>query len=262
MKELNDKLPLEEITVDSSEQVPTPKGFRYSLDITCVGTTYGWTYPMKRKSDSEQLLKSFIEQADRSIHDTKVIRFLTSDHGGEFTSSAFENFLKERGIIHQTGPPDTPNLNPQERHNRTLNQKQRALLMDAKLGPSFWIFARDVAQQLKNLTPTQKLKHAITPFEAFYNRQPDLRMVRSFGCICYAHISKHQRTKHEPTSVRGIFVGYDVARRGYKILINNNSKLIISRSVTFNEELHVQQAMGTQIPQEVKLIDGEKRKSR
>jgi hypothetical protein len=42
---INDKLPLEEITVDSSEQVPTPRGFRYSLDITCVGTTYGLDFP-------------------------------------------------------------------------------------------------------------------------------------------------------------------------------------------------------------------------
>jgi hypothetical protein len=37
----NDKLPLEEITVDVSDQTPTPKGFRYSLDLSCVGT-YFW----------------------------------------------------------------------------------------------------------------------------------------------------------------------------------------------------------------------------
>jgi hypothetical protein len=93
---LNDKLPMEEITVDSSDQVATPRGFRYSLDLTCVGTSYGWTFAMKRKSDSEGILKSFINEADRSVHTTKVIRFLTSDHGGEFTSSSFETFLQER----------------------------------------------------------------------------------------------------------------------------------------------------------------------
>jgi hypothetical protein len=101
---INDKLPMEEITVDCSDQVATPRGFKYSLDISCVGTTYGWTYPMRRKSDSEEILRSFINESDRSVHDMKVIRFLTSDHGGEFTSSNFENFLQERGIIHQTGP--------------------------------------------------------------------------------------------------------------------------------------------------------------
>jgi hypothetical protein len=185
----NDKLPLEELTVDTSEQMPTPRGFRYSLDMTCVGTTYGWTFPMRNKSDSEGLLKSFIEKSDRSIHHFKTIRFITSDHGGEFTSSSLQNFLREKGIIHQTGPANTPNLNPQERHNRTLNQKQRALLMDAKLGPSFWLFAREVAQILKNLTPTQRLEGAITPFESFHGRKPDMRMIRAFGSTCYAHVN-------------------------------------------------------------------------
>jgi hypothetical protein len=97
---------------------------------------------MKRKSDAEAFIRSFIERSDRSIHDLKVIRFLTTDHGGEFTSSSFEEYLQAKGIIHQTGPPNTPNYNPQERHNRTLNQKQRALLLDADLGPKYWIFAR------------------------------------------------------------------------------------------------------------------------
>jgi hypothetical protein len=168
---------------------------------------------------------------------------------------AFETFLQQKGIIHQTGPSNTPNLNPQERHNRTLNQKQRALLLDAKLGPSYWVFAREVAQHLKNLTPTQRLKHANTPFEAFHGRQPDLRMIRSFGCICYAHVNKPNHPKHSPTSVRGIFVGYDVARRGYKVLIDNNRKLIVSRNVTFNEGEHVHSAMGgAQAPQLVKQV--------
>jgi hypothetical protein len=160
---------------------------------------------MKRKSDSESILRSFIEQSDRSVHEMKTIRFLTSDHGGEFTSSNFEQFLQDKGILHQTGPANTPNLNPQERHNQTLNQKQRALLLDAKLGPSFWIFAREVAQHVKNLTPTQKLKFANTPFESYHGRKPDLRMIRSFGCVCYAHINQAFRLKHSTNFGAGNF---------------------------------------------------------
>jgi hypothetical protein len=87
--------------VDVSDQVSTPKGFKYSLDLSCVGTTFGWTFAMRRKSDTEGILKSFIERSDRAIHDLKVIRFLTTDHGGEFTSSSFESFLTQKGILHQ-----------------------------------------------------------------------------------------------------------------------------------------------------------------
>jgi hypothetical protein len=76
-----------------------------------------------------------------------------------------------------------------------------------------------------------------------------MRVIRSFGCICYAHVNTNARNKHSPTAVRGIFVGYDLKRRGYKILIENNTKLITCRSVTFNEGDHVRAAMGgTQPP--------------
>ena len=113
--------------VDTLEQAVTPKGYRYSLDLTCVATTYGWTYKMKKKSEAETILMSFIESADRSINPLKIIRFLTSDHGGEFTSNRFRGFLSAKGIYQRTAPARTPNYNEQERHNRSLKEKQRAL---------------------------------------------------------------------------------------------------------------------------------------
>ena len=65
---------------------------------------------MKFKSEAPTVLRNFIESCDRSVHSLKLIRFLTSDHGGEFTSNSFENYLREKGINHKTGPARTPNL--------------------------------------------------------------------------------------------------------------------------------------------------------
>ena len=79
---------------------------------------------MKKKSDADQILRNFIESSDRSMHSIKTIRFLISDHGGEFTSTDFEEYLSDKGIMHKTGPRKTPNYNNQERHNRTLNDRQ------------------------------------------------------------------------------------------------------------------------------------------
>jgi hypothetical protein len=129
--------PMEEITVDTTEQARTPAGYRFSLDMTCVGSTFGWTFKMKKKSEAPIVLRNFVESADRSIHSLGSIRFLTSDHGGEFLSSEFSNYLKSKGIFHKTGPARTPNYNEQERHNRTLGEKQRALLKDANLPDIF-----------------------------------------------------------------------------------------------------------------------------
>lgn len=36
---------------------------------------------------------------------------IRTDRGGEFTSTEFEKFLEEQGILHEKTPPDTPQLN-------------------------------------------------------------------------------------------------------------------------------------------------------
>ena len=193
---------------------------------------------MKYKSEAPTVLRNLIESSDRSVHSLKVVRFLTSDHGGKFTSNNFESYLQQKGIQHKTGPARTPNYNDQERHNQTLNNKQRALLKDAGLPDVFWTFAREVAQHVKNLTPTFALENAITPFEAFYGRKPDLTTIRAFGCPVYAHLDRTERGRHEDTSVRGIFLGYQVPRRSYYVLTDAN-KIEVTRDVTFHEDLYV-----------------------
>ena len=35
----------------------------------------------------------------------------------------------------------------------------------------------------------------MTLFEAFHGKKPDVGYLRSFGCVCYAHIAKDERKK-------------------------------------------------------------------
>ena len=99
----------------------------------------------------------------------------------------------------------------------------------------FGLLHEKLQQQLKNLTPTFVLEGAITPFEAFYGRKPDLCTIRAFGCPVYAHIHGSNRSKSDDTSTRGIFIGYNMARRAYNVLAANNS-VIVSRNVVFDED--------------------------
>ena len=87
---------------------------------------------------------------------------------------------------------------------------------------------------MKNLTPTNVLQNAITPFEAFHGRKPDMRTIRAFGSPCYAHIHRDDRGRHDDTAQRGIFLGYNVERRAYNVLVGAQ-KIVVSRSVVFNE---------------------------
>lgn len=69
----------------------------------------------------------------------KKIKILRSDNGKEYVSNEFEFFCNNNGIRHELSTPYTPQQNGvAERMNRTLVEKAKCLLFDAKLKKGFW----------------------------------------------------------------------------------------------------------------------------
>jgi hypothetical protein len=58
-----------------------------------------------------------------------------------------------------------------------------------------------------------------TPEEAFIGRRPDIGHLRMFGCLTYSHVPSEKRTKQEPTTEKGILVGYSETTKGYRIYL-------------------------------------------
>ena len=74
---------------------------------------------MKHKSETFEKFKEF--QSDVENHRNKKIKFLQSDHGGEYLSYEFGLHLKQCRIVPQLTPPGTPQRNGVSEHrNRTL----------------------------------------------------------------------------------------------------------------------------------------------
>ena len=61
---------------------------------------YGYIYLMKHKSETFEKFKEF--QSEVKNHRNKKIKFLRSDHGGEYLSYEFGLQLKQCGIVSQT----------------------------------------------------------------------------------------------------------------------------------------------------------------
>jgi len=59
----------------------------------------------------------------------------------------------------------------------------------------------------------------MTPDEAFSGKKPDVGHLRIFECITYSYIPKEKRTKLEPTTEKGIFVGYNETLKAFHIYI-------------------------------------------
>ncbi|XP_071715107.1 uncharacterized protein [Rutidosis leptorrhynchoides] len=129
-------------------------------------------------------------------------------------------FCEERGIIHQTTCPHTPQQNGvAERKNRILLEITRALMIESNVPRSFWPEALATATYLVNRLPTRalELKNPLEALTKFYKPPSNLTLrPRIFGCTVFVHIPKIERTKLDACAEKCVFVGYGVNQKGYR----------------------------------------------
>ena len=75
----------------------------------------------------------------------------------------------------------------------------------------------------------------MTPFEAPYEKKPNVNHLRVLGCAAHIHITKDERKKLEPKAKKCIFLGYGATRKGYRLHNQKTSRIIHGRDVDFNE---------------------------
>lgn len=68
--------------------------------------------------------------------------------------------------------------------NRTLAEKMRAMLIEAKLEHYLWPEALNIAVYLANRSPTVALNRK-TPYECWFGKRPDFGNLRVFGCEAF-----------------------------------------------------------------------------
>ena len=209
-------------------------GALYLLTFTDDISRKTFGYFLKTKSE---VFSKFIDFKHLVENQTgRKIKVLRSDNGREYVNGSMSTFLRENGIIHQTTVPYNPQQNGvAERVNRTIFEKARAMLFDAKLPKAYWAEAVNTAIYLKNHSPTQSLKNRI-PEEIWTGKQVNLSHLRVFGCEAHVLIPKEKRTKLEPKTQTCKFVGYATESKGYRLINPNNPKaIIIARDVVFIE---------------------------
>lgn len=72
------------------------------------------------------------------------------------------------------------------------------------------------------------------PEEGWSGRKPEYAHMRRFGCLVYYHVDQG---KLKPRAKKGIFMGYPQGVNGYRIWSGDEMKCIISRDVTFSEDI-------------------------
>ncbi|GJV48996.1 ribonuclease H-like domain-containing protein [Tanacetum coccineum] len=103
----------------------------------------------------------------------KRIKVIRSDNGTEFINNKMENFLKEKGIIHQTSCAYTPQQNGiAERKHRHLLNVARSLLFQGNIPLCFWTDCILTATYLINRLPSSVLAGR-SPFCMLYGHDDD-----------------------------------------------------------------------------------------
>lgn len=221
-------------------------GFRYFVTFVdnCSCTT--WVYLLKHKSDVFAAFKSFHFMVSTQFN--AKIQILRSDNGGEYISCDFSSFFDASGIVHQTTCSDTPKQNGvAEQKNYHLWEISHAILFTMNVCKTVWSDALLTVVYLMNKMPTHVLSHK-TPLETLLLSSPLFSLPpKTFGCVCYVHVLKLERTKLDPKALKCVFLGYGTNQKGYKCFHPPTRRFFVSRDVTFFESVPFFASRGTSL---------------
>ena len=129
---ITEKLELVHMDVCGPLPVQSLGGKKYVATFLDEATKLSCVVPIARKSDVPAVVKEILLMLENQSN-CKVKRVRT-DRGSEYVNAALTDFFAEKGILHNTTAPYTPQQNgATERLNRTLFERTRAMLFDAKL---------------------------------------------------------------------------------------------------------------------------------
>nr|GFB12365.1 hypothetical protein [Tanacetum cinerariifolium] len=113
-------------------RVASINGKRYILVIVDDYSTYTWTYFLRSKDETPEVLIDFLRLVQRGLQ--AQVRVARTDKGTEFLNQTLHAYFAAEGILHQTSVARTPEQNGVvERQNRTLVEAARTMLSAAKV---------------------------------------------------------------------------------------------------------------------------------
>lgn len=127
-----------------------------------------------------------------------VLKIVT-DNGTEFMNKNLNSFLSQRGVIHETSVPYTPEQNGLvERDIGTIKRSAKTMLnnsglqnADGEIDKSLWPYAIHCAVYASNrvINASNRMK---TPYELWHGMKPNVKNLHIFGELA---ILKRQDSK-------------------------------------------------------------------
>ena len=117
--------------------VPSLGGRKYVATFLDDYSKMSFVRILSYKSATTTAVREVIRLLENQTGET--VRAIQTDNGSEYVNAELTEYLRSKGIIHQTTVPYNPEQNgAAERLNRTLMERARAMINDANLPPELW----------------------------------------------------------------------------------------------------------------------------
>ncbi|CAI7848303.1 unnamed protein product [Closterium sp. NIES-53] len=211
-------------------------GERYVITFTDASTRYVWTGNMTNRFLAFTAFRTWLPLAERES-DTKLKAF-QCDGAGEYRSTEFTTYLQERGIRRLFSLPHAHQQSGvAERLNRTLQEKMRALLAQAQLGPLYWPFAMDHATLLHNLLSSSSLPNNASPHLLWTGKLGTTKLLRVFWCVVQYRPPTAPLGKFDQRAKWGLHLGIEKQYYAWRIMDYRSRLLVPARDCIFYENL-------------------------
>jgi hypothetical protein len=214
--------------------VESVSGSRYFVLFIDDYSRKTWVYFLKTKDEVFGKFQEFRALVENETG--RKIQVLILDNRGEYTSKEFEDYCTTTGINKELTVPYNPQHNGLAKiKNRIVVGATRAMIHDNGMPLFLWTKASSATIYLQNMS-----HHIVlgkwTHEETFQGTRPDVSHIRIWGNACCCHVPLEKRTNLNPTTMKGLLVGYNEASESYMIYVPTQRKDIVCRDVQLKEE--------------------------
>ena len=214
-------------------------GYEYASTFIDSATLHISVYCLRTRNDQATTQKGYI--ADMAMQGGAVKEFYPGN-GGEYISNDYIALIRKSGARKTTIVPRSPNMIPTAENTFwNLFAMVRAMLNDSGMPNIHWPKAIYQAAYILNRIPGKK--KGVSPFEALRGRKPELRHIKTFGCLAYGLKPTNDRTsKLGDVKQVGYHMGISQYQKGWILFIpdkddSGNGKYKAYQTVQFNESI-------------------------
>ncbi|GJY71507.1 retrovirus-related pol polyprotein from transposon TNT 1-94 [Tanacetum coccineum] len=208
---IQEKLYLLHMDLCGPMRIQSINGRKYILVIVDDYSRFTWVKFLRSKDEVPELVIKFLKMIQVRLNAT--IRNIKADNGTEFVNQTLKAYYEE---------------------NRTLMEAACTMFIFSKALLFLWAKAVATACYAQNRSLIRK-RHNKTPYELIHDRKPDLCYLHVFGALYYPTNDGEDLGKLKPKADIGIFVGYALAKKAFRIYNKRTKMIIKSIHVDFDE---------------------------